>query len=77
VPRSGAQTLSDLRINGNERVFVGCEKCSRPGSYALASFIALHGIDKGLPDLLAELSRDCPKRTPHGLDRCGAVYRPG
>jgi len=77
MPRSGAQTLSDLQINGNERLFFGCDNCPRKGSYALASLIALHRLDKGLPDLLAEISSDCPKRMGQGLDRCGAVYRPG
>jgi hypothetical protein len=73
----GARTLSDLRIDGHERVFVGCDKCSRNGSYSLASLIVAHGIGKRLPDLLADISHDCPKRLAHGLDRCGAVYRPG
>jgi hypothetical protein len=57
-------------------VFVTCDKCGRTGRYDLASLIVRHGIDKGLPDLLAELSRDCPQRAGQGLERCGAVYRP-
>jgi hypothetical protein len=27
-----------------------------------------------LLDLLVELSRDCPQRTPHGLELCGATF---
>lgn len=75
MPKIGEQTLSDLVIDGHERVFVGCDKCSRTGSYGLASLIVRYGIDKGLPDLLAELSRDCPQRAGVGLERCGAVYK--
>jgi hypothetical protein len=50
--------------------------CERVGSYGLADLISAYGIDTRLPDLLAELSADCPKRAGQGLgtDRCGAVY---
>jgi hypothetical protein len=70
--------LSDLVIEGRERLHLACDKCARVGSYVVVNLVLAHGIDKGLPDLLAELSADCPKRAGQGLgtDRCGAVYRP-
>lgn len=73
-----ARTLGDLIIEGRERVSLACSKCERVGSYGLAGLLATYGLDKRLPDLLVELSADCPKRAGQGLgtDRCGAVYRP-
>jgi hypothetical protein len=68
--------LSDLVIEGRQRLRMACDKCGRIGKYDLASLVVRHGIDKGLPDLLAELSADCPQRDGQGLERCGAVYRP-
>jgi hypothetical protein len=70
------RTLTNLVKEGHERVYMSCHKCTRTGSYRLASLIVRHGADKGLPDLLVELSRDCPQRTPHGLELCGATFTP-
>jgi hypothetical protein len=39
--------VSDLVIEGHQRVPVACDKCGRIGKYALASLVR-HGIDKGL-----------------------------
>lgn len=76
MPTGGARTLNDLLIEGRERVGIACAKCERVGSYGLAGLISAYGVDMRLPDLLAELSADCPKRVGSGLgtDRCGAVY---
>jgi hypothetical protein len=76
MPTGGARTLADLLMEGRERVGITCTKCERVGSYGLAGLISAYGIDTRLPDLLAELSADCPKRAGQGLgtDRCGAVY---
>jgi hypothetical protein len=73
----GARTLSDLVIEGHERVVIGCAKCNRTGSYGLGSLIVRYGIDQGLLNLLAELSADCPKRAGFGLDRSGVTYLTG
>lgn len=74
MPIRGARTLGDIEGEGVERLTIGCEKCDRVGSYALARLIVDHGPEQGLPDLLAYLSRNCPKRANLSLDRCGAVY---
>jgi hypothetical protein len=76
MPSGGAQTLSDLVIDGHERLVIGCAKCDRAGEYGLGGLIVKYGIDQRLPDLLAVLSANCPKRAGQGLgtDRCGAVY---
>jgi hypothetical protein len=76
MPLGAARTLNDLLMEGRERVGSTCAKCERVGSYGLAGLISAYGIDTRLPDLLAELSADCPKRAGQGLgtDRCGAVY---
>jgi hypothetical protein len=73
MPVGRVRTLGDLMEEGHERVYMSCNKCSRTGSYHLASIVR-HGVDKGLSDLLVELSRDCPQRTPHGFELCGATF---
>jgi hypothetical protein len=73
---SGERTLGDLVKERRKRVTLTCDKCSRISKYSLYGLIARHGIDKGLPDLLAELSADCPQRTGLGLELCGAVFGP-
>ncbi len=72
--RSGAETLSDLVIQGHERVYIACTKCIRTANYGLSGLIMSYGIDKGLPDLLAELSRNCPQRAAQGRERCGSDF---
>jgi len=71
----GARTVGDLVDGGADRLVIGCDKCDRAGSYALAGVVIDHGPLCRLPDLLAYLSRNCPKRVGRGLDRCGAVFR--
>jgi len=46
--------------------------CSRCDRYRLETLIARHGADFGIPDLLAVLSADCPKRKSISVyDLCG------
>lgn len=73
---SGALTLRDLLARGDRRLVVTCETCGRRGSYALARMIARHGPGKPLPELLTDISADCPRRDPlrQHTDPCGARY---
>jgi hypothetical protein len=41
---------------------VACDRCDRAGRYPLEALIARHGPAFGIPQLLALLSADCPKR---------------
>jgi len=66
---NGAVKLADYTEG---QVLVACAKCERRGRYRLAGLIDRFGADFGLPDLLRELSHNCPKWS--GWDRCGAVY---
>lgn len=75
MPIGGACVLGDLVDDGVERLVVACDKCPRVGNYGVASLIEQHGPTCGLPDLLAWLSRNCPRRASMSLDRCGAVFR--
>jgi hypothetical protein len=71
---AGATTLRHLHRRGELHLRVDCSKCPRRGRYLLVRLLADHG-DKPLPDLLAELARDCPHRSKVGVfDRCGAKY---
>jgi hypothetical protein len=75
MPIGGARTLEDLQSEGRERLVVVCGKCDRRGDYAVARMIEEHGAGERLPDLLAYLSRNCPKRGVGAmLDQCGARY---
>lgn len=74
MPRAGAHTLTDLREAGGTHVRVTCAQCARQGRYGVAGLLEAHG-DIALPDLLAELTKDCPKRiAAKPFDRCVAVY---
>lgn len=71
---TGAVTIRRLHLQGERHLRVDCSKCVRRGRYLIVRLLADHG-DKPLPDLLAELSADCPNRDKVGVfDRCGAKY---
>jgi hypothetical protein len=71
MPRDGAVTLEDLVQRGLDLITVSCASCGSAGSYKLARALDLWGPDAKLPDILADLTRDCGK-TPSAaiLDRC-------
>ena len=75
MPRDGAVTLEDLVQRGLDRITISCATCGRAGSYKLARALDLWGPDAKLPDILADLTRDCGK-TPSAaiLDRCEARF---
>ena len=58
------------------KVRIECRKCGRGGVYARERFAELVGANTTLPDALAKVAADCPKRSTHsfGADACGAVY---
>jgi hypothetical protein len=57
MPRNGALIVRDL-IGRLDRLRVECAKCDRRGSYSVAKL----DPDTSLPDRLAEVSADCPRR---------------
>jgi hypothetical protein len=70
----GAVTISDLLVRGETHLALECQRCTLRGRYSLAKMLDERG-DVGLPDLLVELSADCPQRHSVGaFDRCGARY---
>jgi hypothetical protein len=74
MPEGGARTVGDLVDEGFTRLHLGCVKCARIGRFGLAGLVVRHGINKRLPDLLAELSAYCPQRANISLERCGAAF---
>ena len=59
-----------------ESVRISCTKCGRQGQYSRAAFVELVGAEMELPDALARISADCPKRQTSALayDQCMAFY---
>jgi hypothetical protein len=54
-----------------EALRAACDKCGRAGRYRLERRIAEHGRDMKIPDWLATISGDCPKRETASIsDRC-------
>jgi hypothetical protein len=41
---------------------IACEKCRREGGYGVARLIDTHGGNGKLPDWLAKITADCPKK---------------
>jgi hypothetical protein len=71
MPRD-AITLSDMRV---PVLTVVCEPCGRRERYDVERLTRQYGWDAKLPDLLARLTADCPKRGSVSIyDRCKAVY---
>ncbi len=68
---TGPLTLAEYP---EEIVSVSCRKCDRRGRYRRSSLMALYGKKAALPDVLAQLARDCPKRGGIGNDSCGAYF---
>jgi hypothetical protein len=73
MPRNGAITLQDYP---RDHVFtVSCAKCGRAGKYRWETLAQRYGLAMGLPDMLAQISADCPKRQQEvWSDRCGVIY---
>ena len=71
MPRDGSLTLSDIR---EPTLAIGCERCGRHGRYNVARFIAAHGADMRLPELLATLAICEKARSLSIHDRCKAKF---
>ena len=67
----GALTLADYPA---KLVRVACRRCDRRGRYWRTTLIALYGAEAPLPNVLAFLAHDCPKRRGIGNGTCGAYY---
>jgi hypothetical protein len=57
---TGAVRLADYPAG--EVVRIVCQPCGRAGRYRLSGLIARFGPDTGLPEVLAALNADCPRR---------------
>jgi hypothetical protein len=65
-----ALTLSNL---SGPHIELACSKCERRDRLWRDKLIAQYGSDIRLPDLLAELASDCPRRGNY-YEACGAYY---
>jgi hypothetical protein len=63
----GSFTLAEVATK-TDVLAISCSRCERAGRYPLADLIERYGRIFTVPDLLGELSKDCPKR---GSDLCG------
>jgi hypothetical protein len=73
MPRD-AILLSDKRV---PTIGIFCALCQRRETFDVESLKRQHGGDVKMPDLLALLVADCPKRQQRAFsvyDRCRAVY---
>ena len=68
---AGALTLADFRV---ELIRVACRRCEQRGQYRRSSLVALYGEAAPLPDVLAQLAHDCPRRGAIGNTACGAYF---
>lgn len=83
MPIRGSLTLSDVAAR-TDSLAVACSRCDRAGRYPMAKLLDQRGRDFSIPDLLRDLSRDCPKReTLSQYNLCGvhcpelpALFRP-
>lgn len=72
MPRDGAITFDDL-VGKLDVVHVTCDKCGRKGRYPVARLIEQRGRDGKMPDLLTEITTDCPKKRVGNMsDMCAA-----
>jgi hypothetical protein len=56
-------------------VRIECSHCDRTGRYGLALLVQRFGPAAGLPDVLAALSADCPRRQDGRINGpCGAGF---
>lgn len=71
MPRGGAVTLGD--IVGKLKVLrVECDRCARAGQYFVPNLVHKYGAAATLPEVLADVSADCPRRQSISTDRCQA-----
>jgi hypothetical protein len=73
---SGSITLADVAAR-TDTLVVACTQCDRAGRYSLHTLIKRYNRRLGVPELLAKLSADCPKRqSVSAYDLCG-IHCPG
>ena len=73
MPRDGAMVLGDYPADVRH-VHLGCRKCDRRGRYRIDSLVGRYGLDMRLPEMIAHISADCPRRSAAAVtsDHCGA-----
>jgi hypothetical protein len=73
--RRDAILLSDMRL---PTICIVCALCQRRERLEVESLKLQHGGEVKVPDLLAALVADCPRRQAFSIyDRCPAVYDRG
>lgn len=72
----GAIDLGNVKRVGMPKLVLACSVCGRSETYDVAELIKMFGPGQGLPDLAAELSKDCGKRlSADPYDRCQFRYQ--
>jgi hypothetical protein len=71
---SGFLTLGDVAARTGD-LAGACTRCDRSGRYRVARLVEQHGAAFPVPELLRQLSANCPKRgSVSTYDLCGAHF---
>jgi len=57
----------------SDLVRIQCNDCGRSGNYKKSNLLKQYEPTAQMPDVLFDLSSDCPKRQSSG-EACGAIY---
>jgi hypothetical protein len=72
MPYHSAITFADIN-DKLERLKLVCPKCDRFGRYSVKRLILQYGRDCKIPDWIALMTKDCPRRLGGSLsDTCAA-----
>ena len=76
MPRDGAITFGDL-VGQVDYLEIACPKCERTGRYSVRRLALTYGRHATVPNWIAELTKDCPRRIAGRFDDQCAVRCPG
>jgi len=68
---TGSLTLARYRA---PRLRITCDRCNQRRDYSTARLIGRDGPNCRLPDLLSDLTADCPGRDRYSIRRCDAIF---
>lgn len=71
MPGGGAVTLGEI-VGKLGVLRVECDRCARAGQYLVANLVHKHGVNATLPEVLADISANCPRRQSTSTDMCQA-----
>jgi hypothetical protein len=80
APVRGAYTVGEIAAlgaaAGGTHIVIACNRCERRGRLSLARMVAENGANKPGPELLRDLSADCPKRVSTMVNDVCGIHHP-